>query len=89
MNIPVYNLFSNELSAVSPEISFILLGSQNNNYSDMAGIYREYLIKEKGSESKNNKTEVFIDFLCMITEDTSFIGIPYQKKVIISTLEDI
>lgn len=90
MSIPIYNLFSEECISVSPKIRFILLPKEKNSYSDMAAVYREYLL-ELGilTDSNSADTPVYLDYLCMITENKNFLGIPYVQKTVLSTLSEI
>ncbi len=90
MDIPIYNLFQKELTNTIPTIDYRMLTAENNKYSDMAEIYRQRLI-ERG-ELKHVDSEsapVYIDYLCMITEDESMMGIPYSKKTVLSTITEI
>lgn len=90
MQIPVYNLFSKHILRVAPTIRYVLLDNESANYNTMAKYYHDYLIK--GDNIKQNKIEkspVYLNFLCSIKKDATFIGIPYKKEIILSTLEDI
>ena len=90
MSIPIYNLFSKNLLSSSPCIKFTFLSADNNTYMDMAKVYRDKLIKNKIIEDTSvNTAPIYIDYLCMITEETSMMGVPYTKKIVLSTLEDI
>lgn len=90
MSIPIYNLFSAERIAASPRIRFILLPQGESTYEDMAAVYRAYLL-ENGTltEQENAAVPVYLDYVCMITEQKSFLGIPYVQKTVLSTLSGI
>jgi len=88
--IPVYNLFTKNIISQNPQIRFIALNGEENSYAAMAARYREYLLQNNtfsGSQPQN--ANVYLDFLCMITEDASFLGVPYVKKTVLSTLDQI
>ena len=74
----------------NPEVRYILLDEQQTDYVAMAARYREQLLQEdKLSHAKRHNTNVYLDFLCMTTEPASFLGVPYVKKTVLSTLEQI
>lgn len=85
-----YNLFSKTLPNANLSVNYTLLTSDDNSWSDMANYYREILKKngELSSES-SSETPIYVDYLCMITEKKSIMGIPYSKKVILSSIKDI
>lgn len=90
MSIPIYNLFSAERIAASPKIRFILLPEGESDYTNMAAVYRRYL-QENGTltEQENAAMPVYLDYVCMITEKKSFLGIPYVQETVLSTLSGI
>ena len=90
MDIPIYNIFQKDIISEFPTVSFSMLEPGKNSYSDMAEIYRKYLY-ENGTLKKSNteKTPVYMDYICMITKRTSMLGIPYDKKIVLSTIEEI
>ena len=87
MQIPIYNLFANEKVASAFEVQYHLLTTETNNYNSMAEIYRTYItgINDKVCD----KSPIYVDYLCMITEKASMMGVPYTKKVVLSTIEEI
>ncbi|MBQ6825614.1 MAG: hypothetical protein IJP34_03000 [Clostridia bacterium] len=90
MDIPIYNLFQKKLANTVPTIEYCMLTAENNKYSDMAEIYRKRLIERGELKPDNSKSDpVYIDYLCMITEEESMMGIPYSKKTVLSTLGEI
>lgn len=90
MQVPIYNLFSQGRLAVSPMVKYVLLSKEENTYSSMANLYAGYL-KSKGIFNKeyNGETPIYLDYLCMITEDASIMGISYTKKTVLSTISEI
>ena len=90
MDIPTYNLFQKKIAAVVPTVDYCLLSPQNNDYSQMAKIYRER-IKErfKKAADKPDASPVVMDFLCAITETKHFLGVPYTKRTVLSTVSEI
>lgn len=92
MQIPVYNLFSGHRLKTSPTIRFVLLKNGSQDYASMASYYRNYLLKNgKLSENANTADDpkLYLDYLCMTTEDANIMGISYTKKIVLSKLSDI
>ncbi|NLZ46931.1 MAG: hypothetical protein GX896_09610, partial [Clostridiales bacterium] len=52
------------------------------NYADVAEVYRNYLINEKGLEKKTqaNQTSLYIDLFGSVLKQTSVLGIPVDMK---------
>ncbi len=90
LNIPVFNLFSKGTVKTSPKVTYALLEDGNNTYTSMADYYRKKLIEDKMiAETKTEKAPVYLDYLCMITQDASVMGVPYTDKIVLSTVSDI
>ncbi len=90
MQIPVYNLFSKHLLRIAPKVRYVLLGSDECNYTSMAGYYRNYLLENDGiKQNKTEKAPLELSFLCSIKKDATFIGIPYRKEIVLSTIKEI
>ena len=89
MNIPIYNLFSRERCAVSPRIRYVLLEKGRTDYISMACILRDYMNNNGAIKQNDSESPIYIDYLCMITQPSSMMGVPYQKKVVLSTLDEI
>ena len=88
--ISQYNLFASERIADSPQVRYCLLDAGKNSYTDMASLYRDYLLNTKGlTVQPQTEAPVYLDYLCMITEDASMLGIPYTKKTVLSTVSEI
>lgn len=90
MSIPIYNLFSAERITASPKIRFVLLPEGQNEYTHMAAAYQAYL-QDNGTLTKQESAAmpVYLDYVCMITEQKSFLGIPYVQETVLSTLSGI
>lgn len=88
--IEQYNLFANKRIAGSPRVRYCLLDTGKASYTDMAQLYREYLQETKGmAVQPPAEPPVYLDYLCMITEEASILGIPYTKKTVLSTVSEI
>lgn len=87
MQIPIYNLFAKERVASNLEIQYHLLTADSNDYSDMAALYREAASFEE--TDGYDAAPVYVDYLCMITEEASMMGVPYTKKIVLSTIDEI
>lgn len=59
------------------------------NYADVAEVYRNYLINEKGLEKKveANKTSFYVDLFGGVLKETSVLGIPVDMKTEITTFD--
>ena len=87
MQIPIYNLFAKERVASNFEIQYHLLAADSNGYGDMAKLYRvDMSLEETGGY---DEAPVYVDYLCMITEEASMMGVPYTKKIVLSTIDEI
>lgn len=85
-----YNLFADKRTSYSPTVRYILLNKEQADYNTMAGIYRNYLFGENiNGKYLQKEAPVYIDYLCMITEKASILGIPYTKKTVLSTVPEI
>lgn len=90
MSIPIYNLFSKDLVKTVIKVEYTLLDKESNSYIDMAKYYRNTLIDDGVlSETVVNSSPIFVDYLCMVTEETSMMGVPYTKKIVLSTISEI
>lgn len=87
MQIPIYNLFAKERVASNLEIQYHLLTADSNDYSDMAALYREAASFEE--TDGYDAAPVYVDYLCMITEEASMMGVSYTKKIVLSTIDEI
>lgn len=89
----VYNLFSKHLLQISPQIRYVFLSGDEASTAGIAEKYRSYLSENKqlGTDSVTNKQEMplYLDYYCMATDDATFLGIPYTKRTVLSTFEEI
>lgn len=90
MLVPIYNIFSDTLTKVSPSVRYVFMAADKSEYTHMANYYRDYLIAngQLKADSKND-TLLYLDYLGLITQDTSFLGVPYKSKILLSSLEKI
>lgn len=73
-------------------VDFHFLGTEGSEYPDMAAAYREYLVKTWGLEQRVTEQEeipLYLDLYGYIKKTKSFLGIPMQKKISMTTIEDI
>lgn len=89
MQIPIYNLFSKTTLSESPSVRYFLLSGENREYPAMAKLYSDYLAENGVVNNDNEGGAVYLDYLCMITEQASMLGVPYTKKTVLSTLDGI
>lgn len=89
-DIHQFNLFAVKRTSASPSIRYFLLDRNKADYSSMAQLYRNYLLDTKGISQQTQKdAPVYLDYLCMITEQASVLGVPYTKKIVLSTVSEI
>lgn len=68
----------------------MLLGQENCDYSSMAKVYREYLTGQGVFTGRLAEgMPLYLDFTGYVTENASFLGVPYGAKTLLSTLEGI
>lgn len=83
-------IFAGENCAEQPLMEYVLL-DQQAGLMDMADTYRSRLT-EAGTLSAEDQREdmnLYLEFTGYITEPASFLGISYDKKIVLSTLKDI
>lgn len=73
-------------------VSYRFLEEGKNTYADMAQVYRDYLIENAGLENRLPQSEslpLYLDLYGYIKKTKSFMGIPVEKKIPTTTIEDI
>lgn len=89
-DIHQFNLFAVKRTDASPRIRYFLTDKDNSDSAGMAQLYRNYLLDTNGiSQQTQTVAPVYLDYLCMITEDASILGVPYTKKIVLSTVSEI
>ncbi len=84
------NLYAKESVATAPSVHYMLLGQENCDYSSMAKVYREYLTGQGVFTGRLAEgMPLYLDFTGYVTENASFLGVPYGAKTLLSTLEGI
>lgn len=90
MLIPVYNIFAKTKTTISPSVRYVFMAADKCEYTHMANYYRDYMIKNGQLKANGkNDTLLYLDYLGLITQDTTFLGVPYKEKIVLSTLEKI
>ena len=73
------------------EVSYYFLGGEENSLAGMASLYRDYLIRNEGLESRIPQQEnipLYLNLYGYIDKTKSFLGIPRDTKIAMTTLED-
>ncbi|MCQ2770985.1 MAG: DUF5696 domain-containing protein, partial [Clostridia bacterium] len=73
-------------------VTYKFLEKGKNTYSDMANLYRDYLIKTNGLESRvvaSDKIPFYLNTYGYIVKTKSFLGIPTDTKIATSTIKDV
>lgn len=60
----------------------------DGGYNEMAKIYREYLISEKGMEPASDFSKMYIEIINSYNRKTSFLGFPYTKTEELTTFDE-
>lgn len=84
----LYNLYSAPLLTEFPSVRYCLL-NKNTDYVVMASYYREYLILRKTLKETEDKTDILLDFVCVASGKTNICGIPFENKIVLTTVSDI
>ena len=89
-SIPVYNLYGKHIQYEHPQVRYVLLSGDSLDYVGMADYVRKYYIDNGIIPEKTEKqSDLFVDYSCLIMQDATAMGIPYQKRTVLSTLADI
>lgn len=85
-----YILYSKDILHEFPEVRCIF-AEGTSSLPILADLYRGYLSNEGILEYSQLEEELplYLDFLCLTTTQENFLGIPYTKKHVLSTIEDI
>lgn len=70
-------------------VAYHFLNGENANYSGMAAVYREYLVDkyEMKQLEDGNTPSLFIDVIGTVGISDRIVGVPYEKKVSLTTVE--
>lgn len=86
---PFFNLYASEMNYGSPCVRYALLSADHCDYSAMAECYRNYLVEQGilNERVQEGGTVMYLDYTGYTTEEASFLGIPYEKKMLLSSVE--
>ncbi len=92
-NIPKFNLYGKHQLKENPALRFVLLhGEKAQTYADLANAYRGYLL-QTGVLTERLTAEqdvpLYIDYLCALSDPSQFLGVPYDRRVVLSDLSSI
>lgn len=73
----------------SPVVKYFFLRDGNANYNGMARICRQYYKSLIGKKSVKNTSSLYLEFYGKTQKDASVFGIPYKKRVVVNTTDDI
>ena len=88
-NIPVFNLYSKNLLRESPQVRYAFLNGDAAGYAGMAAYTRSAMLEDGRLTGQTTDSGLFLDYAGLAAEDASFLGVPYTKKLTLSTLEAI
>lgn len=83
-------VFSKNMCVEQPYMRYVLLGKQAG-LGNMANHYRDYLQDKGKIQNGNDKGDMnlYLEFTGYMIQEASFLGINYDKKIVLSTLKDI
>ncbi|HIW72922.1 MAG TPA: hypothetical protein H9684_01225 [Firmicutes bacterium] len=72
------------------QVSYMFLDTGENEYTDMAALYREYLLENGGLEKRVESGDIpfYLDLYGYIRKTKAFFGIPMDTKIATTTFED-
>lgn len=74
------------------QVSYYFLEEGKNTYSDMAQLYRDYLIANAGLQERLSQSQslpLYLDLYGYIKKTKSFLGIPVESKIPTTTIDDV
>lgn len=84
------NIYAKEMVSEIPSVQYMLLGKDDCDYSSMAKRYREYLIEQGVLTERLQEGEtLYLDFTGYVSEQATFLGVPYDDQIILSTVDHI
>ncbi len=87
LNVTVNNVTHPIVDIDKCSISFAVLGSENNTYTDMAKLYRSQLQKQGFLNETENDRVMFIDVLGAAKVRKSFLGFSYDSIIPITNVK--
>lgn len=78
-HIATYRYSDVQYTLDSYEVQYSILGAENNTYTDMAKIYRDYLVNEKGVGADKDDAVLNLDVYGGFEKQGNFLGIKYNK----------
>lgn len=84
----VYRLSAPDKTLERFEVAYRLLASESPDYVTLANGYREYLLENGALVRRDTTPMLNMDVYGCITKQASFLGIPYQKKVALTTFDE-
>ena len=82
------NTYSEGLVDEKCTVAFYPLSGDNAGYSGMAECYRNYLVKKYNIKKDKKDSSLYLQILGGAMVDESFIGIPYKKLDVATTVEE-
>lgn len=82
------NVYPEKMIKGKFSIRFYPLSGEKANYSEMASIYRDYLVNEKGLAKTGDEKSVNVTIIGGTQITKSFLGVPYQTVYATTTVND-
>lgn len=86
-----FNLYAGHIAYEFPKVRYMVLAGEDSDYAGMANRYRQHLLDTGVLTERLDEGDMplYLDFSGLLTQDANVLGISYQKKLVLSTLEDI
>lgn len=84
-----FNLYSKQRLAESPKVRYVCLSGEKVGYSGMAAYYRQHLEENNLLVKRDTSSGLLLNYWGIAVEDASFLGIPYDDRIVLSKLSDI
>lgn len=81
------NVYPENMIEATVSMRFYPLSGDNANYTAMADIYRDYLIKEKGLTETDDEKSMSVNIIGGSQITKSLLGIPYETVLATTTVE--
>lgn len=81
------NQYSADVINVDPSVRYVLLDSENGDYSGIARTYRDYLLKNAGMKENVASPDLMLTFLGGAMTRQLFMGVPYKSMTAATTFD--
>lgn len=84
-NVSITGQYSDISRSNKMQMRIVFIDEYDKNFSNVANLYRDYLIDEKGLEKSSNDQSVYLDIPMALAQREFFFGFPYDTINSITT----